>query len=70
MIEYDKVIRIELDCEIFCDEISREVTEWWVDYEGLEELPQTLNYLQMFHKEELKALENKDIDYIALSCDL
>ena len=70
MITYDKVIRIEIPTINFQDEISDVVTEWWVDYEGLEELPQTLNYLQMFYKEEVKALGNKDIDYIALSCDL
>ena len=70
MVEYDKVIRIALDSELFYEEISTDVTEWWVDYEGLEELPQALNYLQMFYKEEIKALENKDIDYIALTCDL
>ena len=70
MITYDKVIRIEIPTINFQDEISDVVTEWWVDYEGLEELPQTLNYLQMFYKEEVKALENKDIDYIALSSDL
>ena len=70
MITYDKVIRIEIPTINFQDEISDVVTEWWVDYEGLEELPQTLNYLQMFYKEEVKALENKDIDYIALSCEL
>lgn len=39
-------------------------------YEELEELPQTLDYLQMFYKEAVKALENKDIDYIALCCNL
>lgn len=70
MITYDKVIRIEIPTINFQDEISNVVTEWWVDYEGLEELPQTLNYLQMFYKEEIKALENGDIDYIALSRDL
>lgn len=70
MVEYDKVVRIELDSELFYDEISDVVTEWWVDYEGLEVLPQTLNYLQMSYKEEIKALKNKEIDYIALSSDL
>ena len=70
MVEYNKVIRIEIPTINFRDEISDVVTEWWVDYEGLEELPQTLNYLQMFYKEEVNALENKDIDYIALSCEL
>ena len=70
MITYDKVIRIEIPTINFRDEISDVVTEWWIDYEGLEELPQTLNYLQMFYKEEVKALESKDIDYIALSCEL
>ena len=39
MIQYDKVIRIEIPKINFQDEISDVVTEWWVDYEGLEELP-------------------------------
>lgn len=70
MISYDKVIRIEIPTINFQDEISEVVTEWWVDYEELEELPQILNYLQTFFKEAVKALENKDIDYIALCCNL
>lgn len=70
MITYDKVIRIEIPTINFQNEISDVVTEWWVDYEELEELPQILNYLQTFFKEATKALENKDIDCIALCCNL
>ena len=33
MIEYDKVIRIALDAELFYDEISSDSTELWLDYE-------------------------------------
>lgn len=39
MIIYDKVIRIEIPTINFQDEISDIVTEWWVNYEELEELP-------------------------------
>lgn len=70
MITYDKVIRIEIPTVIFRSEVPSIVTEWWTDYEELEDLPQILNYLQTFYKEAIKALKNKDIDYISLSCDL
>lgn len=65
-----RVIRIEIPVINFQDEISADVTEWWTTYEDLEERPQVLRYLQMYYMEELKALKNKEIDYIALSCDL
>lgn len=65
-----RVIRIEIPVINFQDEISVDVTEWWTTYEDLEERPQVLRYLQMYYMEELKALKNNEIDYIALSCDL
>ena len=70
MDEYDKVIRIELDCDIFYDEISSDLTEWWTDYDSLLDMPTIYKRLNIYHSEELKALKNKEIDYIALSCDL
>lgn len=70
MVEYDKVIRIALDIELFYDEISSDLTEWWADYEGLLDMPTIYKHLNIYHSEELKALKNKEIDYIALSCDL
>ena len=71
MIKYDKVIRIGLDSEIFYDNVSQNVTEYWANYEGLlEDMPSIYKLLNIYHSEELKALKNKDIDYIALSCDL
>lgn len=70
MIEYDKVIRIEIDVELFYDEISSDLTEWWIDYDDLLERPLTLAYIKEYYEEELEALKNKEIDYIALSCDL
>lgn len=65
-----KVIRIELDCDIFYDEISSDLTEWWTDYDDLLDRPFTYDFLRKYYTEELKALKNKEIDYIALSCDL
>ena len=70
MVAYDKVIRIALDSELFYDEISSDLTEWWTDYEGLLDMPTIYKRLNIYHSEELKALKNKEIDYIALSCDL
>lgn len=70
MIEYDKVIRIELDSELFYDEISSVLTEWWADYEGLQERPSAYKFLLTTYPKELEALKNNEIDYIALSSDL
>lgn len=70
MVAYDKVIRISLDSELFYDEISSDLTEWWIDYDDLLERPLTLAYIKKYYEEELEALKNKEIDYIALSCDL
>lgn len=70
MVRYDKVIRIDIDVELYQDEISYDVTEWWVDYDDLLERPLTLAYIKEYYEEELEALKNKEIDYIALSCDL
>ena len=70
MIEYDKVVRIALDSELFYDNVSQNVTEYWVDYEGLLDMPRIYGLLNIYHSEELKALKNKEIDFIALSSDL
>lgn len=70
MVEYDKVIRIDIDTELFYDEISSDLTEWWIDYDDLLERPLTLTYIKKYYEEELEALKNNEIDYIALSCDL
>ena len=71
MIKYDKVIRIGLDSEIFYDNVSRNVTEYWANYEGLlEDMPSIYKLVNIYHSGELKALKNKEIDYIALSRDL
>lgn len=70
MIQYDKVIRIGLGSKIFYNNVSRNVTEYWADYENLLDMPLIYRLLNIYHSEELKALKNKEIDYIALSCDL
>lgn len=70
MIKYDKVVRIALDSELFYEEISTDVTEWWADYEGLQERPSAYKFLLTYYPKELEALKNNEIDYIALSSDL
>lgn len=70
MISYDKVIRIEVDVELYQDEISYDTTECWTNYDDLLYRPLTLAFIKEYYKEELEALKNKEIDYIALSCDL
>lgn len=70
MIEYDKVIRIDIDTELYTKEVSIDVTDWWTNYDDLKAFPNILLYLMEDYPEELKALKNKEIDYIVLSCDL
>ena len=69
MIEYDKVIRIALDAELFYDEISPDLTELWVDYEDLKEQSGAYKFLLTCYPKELEALKSKYIDYIVLSND-
>ena len=69
MIEYDKVIRIALDSELFYDEISSDSTELWLDYEDLKGRQGAYKFLLTTYPKELDALKNKCIDYIVLSND-
>ena len=69
MIEYDKVIRIALDAELFYDEISSDSTELWLDYEDLKEQSGVYKFLLTTYPKELDALKDKYIDYIVLSND-
>ena len=69
MIEYDKVIRIALDAELFYDEISSDSTELWLDYEDLKKKPGAYKFLLTTYPKELDALKDKYIDYIVLSND-
>ena len=69
MIEYDKVIRIALDAELFYDEISSDSTELWLDYEDLKEQSGVYKFLLTTYPKEFDALKNKYIDYIVLSND-
>lgn len=70
MIEYDKVIRIALDSELFYNEISSDSTELWFDYEDLKEQSGAYKFLLTYYPKELDALKDKEIDFIALSNDL
>lgn len=69
MIEYDKVIRIALDSELFYEEISTDVTTLLVDYEDLKERPDAYKFLLTCYPKELEALKDKEIDFIVLSND-
>ena len=69
MIEYDKVIRIALDSELFYDEISSDSTELWLEYDDLKEQSGVYKFLLTTYPKELEALKDKYIDYIVLSND-
>ena len=70
MVEYDKVIRIALDSELFYKEISTDVTVLLANYEDLKEQPSAYKFLLTTYPKELEALKNKEIDFIILSNDL
>lgn len=70
MIEYDKVIRIALDSELFYNEISSDSTKLWLDYEDLKEQSGAYKFLLTYYSKELDALKDKEIDFIVLSNDL
>ena len=52
MLKIDKVIRIEIPAVNFEDVFSMDLTEWWTDYNDLQERKQTLKYIQKYYKEE------------------
>lgn len=64
-----KVATVEIDSELFFDEISMDTKSWSFDYYDLEQNTEVFKYVQEYYPQELKALKNKEIDYLEVYSD-
>ena len=67
---FNKTVSIEIDSEVFCDEIDYEHSSWSIDSYDIEDYPKILKYLQEFEPATLEALKNGTIDYIEVYRDV
>lgn len=65
----DKVIQIEIDSDLFFNEVSMDVTSWSFDLYDLEQNKPVYEYIKENHAEELKALEDGKAKYIEVYRD-
>lgn len=65
----DKVALAEIDSELFFDEISMDTKSWSFDYDDLAENTKVFEYVKEYYPKELKALKNKEIDYLEIYSD-
>ena len=59
-----KVVSVEIDSKLFCDEINHEHPSWFIDAYGINNYPNIKKYLETYEPENLEALRNGAIDYI------
>ena len=69
-VPYTKVVSVEIDSKLFCDEIDYEHSSWSIDSYDIEDYPKILKYLQEFEPATLEALKNGTIDYIEVYRDV
>lgn len=67
---FNKTVSIEIDSEVFCDEIDYEHSSWSIDKDDIDDYPQIKDYLQQFEADTLEALMNGKIDYIEVYRDV
>ena len=67
---FNKTVSIEIDSEVFCDEIDYEHSSWAIDKDDIDDYPQIKDYLQRFEADTLEALINGKIDYIEVYRDV
>lgn len=69
-VQIEKVIRIEMDAEMFNEEISADYTEWWFGYEDLKENKPVYVYILKWYPQAIELLKNGDANYISVYADL
>ena len=65
----NKVTSVEIDSELFFDEISTDVTSWNFDKDDIEDYPEVVEYLEKNEPQALEALRNGEIDYLEVYRD-
>lgn len=63
-VPYTKVVSVEIDSKLFCDEIDYEHSSWFIDAYGINNYPNIKKYLETYEPENLEALCNGTINYI------
>ena len=62
----DKTTTVEIDSELFFNEISMDCTSWSFDKADIEEYPEVVKYLEEHEAEALEALRNGEITYLTV----
>lgn len=70
MVQIDRVIRLEIDAELFSEEISADYTEWWFDYCDLKDNKVIFNEIKKYYSAELRALKEGEADFISVYADI
>lgn len=63
-VPYTKVVSVEIDSKLFCDEIDYEHSSWFIDAYGINNYPNIKEYLETYEPDKLEALCNGTINYI------
>ena len=63
-VPYTKVVSVEIDSKLFCDEIDYEHSSWFIDASDIDNFPKIKKYLETYEPENLEALRNGTLDYI------
>ena len=66
----DKTIQIEIDSDLFFNEVSMDCTSWSYDLYDLEQNEPVYNYIKENHEAELQALKDGKADYIEVYRDV
>ena len=60
----NKITSIEIDSELFFNNVSMDTMSWYYDLYDLEENKAVYNYIKENEPEIITALETKQIDYV------
>ena len=66
----DKTIQIEIDSDLFFNEVSMDCTSWSYNLYDLEQNKPVYDYIKEYHAEELQALKDGKADYIEVYRDV
>lgn len=64
-----KIVSIEIDAELFFNEISMDTMSWHFDLYDLEEHPQVYEYIKENEPEIIEALKNGEADFVEVYRD-
>ena len=65
----EKVIRLDIDTELYFNEINNDFSEWWFDYSDLKESKKIFKYLNKHYSDAVQLLKDGECDYISVYPD-